>query len=77
MHVNVSSRQFHDYHFVERVRSILRAHVNADHPVTWGMPADAALWSPTARLVDPDGEVFDAINAPVPVGPNSLWPVST
>lgn len=26
MAINVSSRQFHDYHFVERVRSILRAH---------------------------------------------------
>lgn len=31
------------------------------------LPADAALWAPTARPVDPQGEAFAAINAPVPV----------
>lgn len=58
---------------VVRVRGVAGVVVESFHRQLHGcaeevvLPADAALWSPTARLVDPDGEVFDAINAPVPV----------
>ena len=55
--------------------SILRAHVNAEHPVTWGMPAEAALFvdKPIAFATQPPaGELDRAVLATYPDDPRDV-----
>ncbi|MFN8589417.1 MAG: M14 metallopeptidase family protein [Candidatus Eisenbacteria bacterium] len=55
--------------------SILRAHVNGDHPVTWGMPPEAALFvdKPIAFATQPPaGELDRAVLATYPDDPRDV-----